>query len=79
MRQGSQSGLLIFVSPEAGGRAAAIAHTLIEAGKINSVDSPPWLGDFGRPAAAALVVPVAVAVAVEQIGVRLYAALARFC
>lgn len=35
----------LFVSWEAGGRAAAIAYTLIETAKLNGVDPHAWLAD----------------------------------
>jgi transposase len=35
----------LFVGSEAGGKAAAIAYTLIEAAKLNAVDPNAWLAD----------------------------------
>ena len=35
----------LFVGSEAGGRAAAIAYTLIETAKLNGVDPQAWLAD----------------------------------
>ena len=35
----------LFVGSEAGGRAAAIAYTLIETAKLNGVDAQAWLAD----------------------------------
>ena len=35
----------LFVGSEAGGKAAAIAYTLIETAKLNAVDSHAWLAD----------------------------------
>jgi hypothetical protein len=35
----------LFVGSEAGGKAAAIAYTLIETAKINAVDPHAWLAD----------------------------------
>ena len=35
----------LFVGSEAGGKAAAIAYTLIETAKINTVDPLAWLAD----------------------------------
>ena len=35
----------LFVGSEAGGRAAAIAYTLIETAKLNDVDPEAWLAD----------------------------------
>lgn len=35
----------LFVGSEAGGKAAAIAHTLIETAKLNAVDPHAWLAD----------------------------------
>ena len=35
----------LFVGSEAGGKAAAIAHTLIETAKLNAVDPLAWLAD----------------------------------
>ena len=35
----------LFVGSEAGGRAAAIAYTLIETAKLNGVDPHAWLAD----------------------------------
>ena len=35
----------LFVGSEAGGKAAAIAYTLIETAKLNSVDPNAWLAD----------------------------------
>ncbi len=35
----------LFVGPEAGGKAAAIAYTLIETAKLNAVDPNAWLAD----------------------------------
>ncbi|MCC6304824.1 MAG: transposase domain-containing protein [Rhodobacteraceae bacterium] len=35
----------LFVGSEAGGKAAAIAYTLIETAKLNAVDPHPWLAD----------------------------------
>ena len=35
----------LFVGSEAGGKAAAIAYTLIETAKLNSVDPHAWLAD----------------------------------
>ncbi|UFM64679.1 hypothetical protein LOS78_13440 [Paracoccus sp. MA] len=35
----------IFVGSEAGGKAAAIAYTLIETAKLNAIDSNAWLAD----------------------------------
>lgn len=34
-----------FVGPEAGGKAAAIAYTLIETARLNAVDPHGWLAD----------------------------------
>ena len=35
----------LFVSSEAGGKAAAIAYTLIETAKLNAIDPQTWLAD----------------------------------
>lgn len=35
----------LFVGSEAGGKAAAIAYTLIETAKLNAVDPNAWLAD----------------------------------
>ena len=35
----------LFVGSEAGGKAAAIAYTLIETAKLNAVDPYAWLAD----------------------------------
>lgn len=35
----------LFVGSEAGGKAAAIAYTLIETAKLNAVDPKAWLAD----------------------------------
>jgi transposase len=35
----------LFVGSEAGGKAAAIAYTLIETAKLNGVDPLAWLAD----------------------------------
>jgi len=35
----------LFVGSEAGGKAAAIAYTLIETAKLNAVDPHAWLAD----------------------------------
>ena len=35
----------LFVGSEAGGKAAAIAYTLIETAKLNGVDPHAWLAD----------------------------------
>ncbi|SHF86454.1 IS66 C-terminal element [Loktanella atrilutea] len=35
----------LFVGSQAGGRAAAIAYTLIETAKLNDVDPQAWLAD----------------------------------
>ena len=35
----------LFVGSEAGGKAAAIAYTLIETAKLNAVDPRAWLAD----------------------------------
>jgi transposase len=35
----------LFVGSEAGGKAAAIAYTLIETAKLNAVDPQDWLAD----------------------------------
>lgn len=35
----------LFVGSEAGGKAAAIAYTLIETAKLNDVDPQVWLAD----------------------------------
>ena len=35
----------LFVGSEAGGKAAAIAYTLIETAKLNDVDPEAWLAD----------------------------------
>jgi transposase len=35
----------LFVGSEAGGKAAAIAYTLIETAKLNGVDPTAWLAD----------------------------------
>ncbi len=35
----------LFVGSEAGGKAAAIAYTLIETAKLNAVDPLAWLAD----------------------------------
>ena len=35
----------LFVGSEAGGKAAAIAYTLIETAKLNGVDPNAWLAD----------------------------------
>ena len=37
--------LYLFVGSEAGGKAAAIAYTLIETAKLNAVDPHAWLAD----------------------------------
>src|SRR3954451_7573984 len=40
---------ILFVGSEGGGRSAAIAYTLIESAKMNSVDPQAWLTDvLGR-------------------------------
>jgi transposase len=40
----------LFVGSEAGGKAAAIAYTLIETAKLNAVDPHAWLADtLARP------------------------------
>jgi len=39
----------LFVGSEAGGRAAAIACTLIETAKLNGIDPQAWLGPHPRP------------------------------
>ena len=36
----------LFVGSEAGGRAAAIAYTLIGTAKLNGVDPHAWLADI---------------------------------
>ncbi len=36
----------LFVGSEAGGKAAAIAYTLIETAKLNAVDPQAWLADI---------------------------------
>jgi hypothetical protein len=36
----------LFVGSEAGGKAAAIAYTLIETAKLNGVDPQAWLADI---------------------------------
>jgi transposase len=36
----------LFVGSEAGGKAAAIAYTLIETAKLNGVDPHAWLADI---------------------------------
>ena len=36
----------LFVGSEAGGKAAAIAYTLIETAKLNGVDPNAWLADI---------------------------------
>ncbi len=39
----------LFVASEAGGKAAAIAYTLIETAKLNGIDPNAWLADtFAR-------------------------------
>ena len=35
----------LFVGSEAGGKAAAIAYTLIETAKLNAIDPNAWLAD----------------------------------
>ena len=35
----------LFIGSEAGGKAAAIAYTLIETAKLNAVDPHAWLAD----------------------------------
>ena len=35
----------LFVGSEAGGKAAAIAYTLIETAKLNAIDPSAWLAD----------------------------------
>ena len=35
----------LFVGSEAGGKAAAIAYTLIETAKLNAIDPHAWLAD----------------------------------
>jgi hypothetical protein len=35
----------LFVGSQTGGKSAAIAYTLIETAKLNSVDHPAWLAD----------------------------------
>lgn len=35
----------LFVGSETGGRAAAIAYTLIETAKLNGIDPQAWLAD----------------------------------
>ena len=35
----------LFVGSEAGGKAAAIAYTLIETAKLNGVDPNAWIAD----------------------------------
>jgi hypothetical protein len=35
----------LFVGSEAGGKAAAVAYTLIETAKLNGVDPHAWLAD----------------------------------
>ncbi len=35
----------LFVGSEAGGKAAAIANTVIETAKLNTVDPHAWLAD----------------------------------
>ena len=35
----------LFVASEAGGKAAAIAYTLIETAKLNRIDPQAWLAD----------------------------------
>jgi transposase len=35
----------LFAGSEAGGKAAAIAYTLIETAKLNAVDPRAWLAD----------------------------------
>lgn len=35
----------LFVGSEAGGKAAAVAYTLIETAKLNGVDPNAWLAD----------------------------------
>ncbi|RWR29892.1 hypothetical protein D2T29_13785 [Sinirhodobacter populi] len=35
----------LFVGPEAGGKAAAIAYTMIETAKLNAIDPNAWLAD----------------------------------
>ena len=36
----------LFVGSEAGGKAAAIAYTLIETAKLNGIDPQAWLADI---------------------------------
>ena len=36
----------LFVGSEAGGKAAALAYTLIETAKLNTVDPEAWLADI---------------------------------
>lgn len=36
----------LFVGSNAGGKAAAIAYTLIETAKLNGVDTQAWLADI---------------------------------
>ena len=61
----------LFVGSEAGGKAAAIAYTLIETAKLNAVDPHAWLADTlaripdykitkGRRSAALALEPIAV-------------------
>ena len=35
----------LFIGYEGGGKAAAVAYTLIETGKLNGVDPQDWLTD----------------------------------
>ena len=35
----------LFMGSASGGRAAAIAYTLIETAKLNDIDPQPWLAD----------------------------------
>ena len=46
----------LFVGSEGGGKAAAIAYTLIETAKLNGVDPQAWLTDGKRGPAATGVV-----------------------
>ena len=47
MQDRDENGHLIylFVGSEAGGKAAAIAYTLIETAKLNGIDPNAWLAD----------------------------------
>jgi len=35
----------MFIGSQTGGRAAAVAYTLIETAKLNGIDPQSWLGD----------------------------------